>query len=376
MSANDDQKIREFINRLVAMSPQPPPFPEEVIVTTPKKTSRVNPILIFAGAAALVLIGAAIPILLSGGGTGPAGTTLPVVTQTTLTPGTTAPATVPPTTTPAETTTTPEVVSVPQPVVVFLVQTPDNSYTGNPALVPFATSVPSSGGSSDAMFSSLVRDALQLLTNPDLVPPPGFETSIPAGVAVLDVRMADLTSTPTLLVDMNDEFLKGAGGLLADVTMLNQLVYTATQFGAAKVLFTVNGQAIEAYGTEGIVLTDPVGREDYLDQLNSIIITEPVILGGDELPRVSGLANVFEATVSLQIVEQDGTVTFEDFTTATCGTGCWGEFTFTLDTPPLTSSSLIRVFWNSAQDGSASDVVTIPASQFEGGGWDLLPASS
>jgi len=34
-----------------------------------------------------------------------------------------------------------------------------------------------------------------------------------------------------ITLDMNEAFIEGAGGLLADFTMLNQLIYTASHFG-------------------------------------------------------------------------------------------------------------------------------------------------
>ena len=45
---------------------------------------------------------------------------------------------------------------------------------------------------------------------------------------------------------------------------------------------------------------------------------------------VSGLANVFEANVSVEILDADGHVIAHDVTTASCGTGCWGNFSLDL----------------------------------------------
>ena len=38
MSGTDDQRMKDLADRLVAMSPEPPPFPEEHIVTQPTKS--------------------------------------------------------------------------------------------------------------------------------------------------------------------------------------------------------------------------------------------------------------------------------------------------------------------------------------------------
>ncbi|HEX9865197.1 MAG TPA: hypothetical protein VGC03_09545, partial [Acidimicrobiia bacterium] len=67
MSGYDDQRMKDLADRLVAMSPEPPPFPEEVTVTQPR-VSRSSPVLMFAGAAVIVLVLAAIPLLLFRGG--------------------------------------------------------------------------------------------------------------------------------------------------------------------------------------------------------------------------------------------------------------------------------------------------------------------
>ncbi|MGH8945057.1 MAG: Gmad2 immunoglobulin-like domain-containing protein, partial [Acidimicrobiia bacterium] len=61
------------------------------------------------------------------------------------------------------------------------------------------------------------------------------------------------------------------------------------------------------------------------------------------------------------------------FTMATCGSGCWGEFTFDLDPALLEPGGQVRVFWNSPEDGEPSDVVTIPIPESEDGLWDLVP---
>lgn len=376
MSADDDQRMKELIDRLVAMSPEPPPYPEEVTVTTPQSSSKRNPMLMFAGAAALVLL-IAIPILLSGNNNNTADSTIPGAVDSTTTTATTPESTssVP---APTTTTSTPPVMSTYQ-AVIYLIQDPANSYLHNPALVAFATDVEAEevgfdlNGSDD---TSLVELRLDILTNPELImPSERFTSAIPDGVEVVGVTAGDTEGI--IVVDMNEAFLDGAGGLLADMTMLNQLIYTAAPpwLGTEAVQFTVGGEPVEAFGSEGLDLTEPVTRTDFENELNPIIVTEPVIYNGDEVPRVAGRANVFEAALSLQIVESEsGEVVYEDNTTATAGTGTWGDYTFSLDTPALTPDRLILVFWYSAKDGSPSDVVTIPVNPE--GSWVLLPDQS
>lgn len=367
MSRNDDSRMRNLVDRLLAMSPQPPPYPEEVtMTTTPSKSSRRNPALVFAAAAVLVLLGAAIPLLLMGDrGPDPIPPAAPTTTTTTVPPTTeTAPTTTEPAPTTTVTTTIPEPPPVAYGAMVFLVQDPENSFTGNPAIAPFLTFVPGEEG------DSAIRLALELLGDPDLEAPPGFESMVPQGLEVLSV---DDDGDGVITVDMGQGFTDGAGGLLADITMLNQMVYTATQGDpGAGVLFTVGGEPVEAFGSEGLILTDPVGREDLLDHLNLVILTSPILPGEDGRFTVVGLAAVFEATVNLQIVDLDGAVVHEEFTTATCGGPCWGEYGFELDHDFTTTPGAVRVFWYSAEDGEPANVVTVPVSP-GGGVWRLLP---
>jgi spore germination protein GerM len=323
----------------------------------------------FAGAAAIVLVLAAIPILLfsRGGGEVAASSTTTstvpatVTTEQTVTSTTQAPTT---TTTTPETTTTAPVAEMGG-AVVFLVQEPENSFTGNPAVVPFfavAETVP----------DEPELTALRLLTTDGLVLPPGFSTMIPDAVEVLGVERDP--EGHRITIDMNQAFLEGSGtGALGDFTMLNQLIFTvSTEGGFTEVLFTVDGEPVTEFGREGLVLTEPVGRDSFLDQLNSVIVDSAIAGEGDSPLNISGFANVFEATVSLRLVDLDGNVVYEDFTTASCGTGCWGSFSFHIEDFDFASTPVtVQVFWNSAEDGSPSDVVSIPVSWGEP--WNFIP---
>jgi spore germination protein GerM len=367
MSGKDDRRMKDLADRLVAMSPEPPPFPEEVTVTQPRG-SRPSPILMFAGAAVIVLILAAIPILLVGNG----GNVDPIATTTT--------STVPSTVTSEETVTTGEATTTTldeettstiagpdlRGTIIFLTQTPENSFTGDPALVPFFTNVVADPG------DTAEEIALRTLTNPSLTPPPGFDTQIPAGVEVVSVRSDD----GVRVVDMNPEFIAGSGsGLLGDFTMLNQLIYTATDDELfPQVQFTVGGEPVTQFGTDGLDISGPLDRDAFIDQLNSVILTSALTGSGSGPLTFTGDANVFEATVSLELVDSDGNVVYEDFTTATCGTGCWGSFSFHVqdfdfESTPVTA----RVFWHSPEDGEPADVVSVPVAWGEDGGWDFLP---
>jgi len=352
MSANDERRMKELADRLVAMSPEPPPFPGEVTVTQ-RDRSRPSPILVFAGAALVVLILAAIPLLLSRGG----GEVEPVATTTTTPEATTS--------VPNQTTTTSPGQEL-RGVVVYLVRTPDNSFLGNPALVPFFTNVMAMPGDTPEEV------ALRTLTNPSLSPPSGFDNHVPADVEVVSV---DNESEGVRVIDMNQAFLQGSdSGALGDFTMLNQLIYTTTDEELfPEVRFTVGGEPVTQFGSEGLDISGPLDREAFIDELNSVNLTSAINGSGSGPLVITGVANVFEATVSLELVDPDGNVVHDDFTTATCGSGCWGSFSFHIEDVDFEATPLTaRIFWHSPEDGEPADVVTVPVHWGEGG-WDFLP---
>ncbi|MGH2528058.1 MAG: Gmad2 immunoglobulin-like domain-containing protein [Actinomycetota bacterium] len=97
---------------------------------------------------------------------------------------------------------------------------------------------------------------------------------------------------------------------------------------------------------------------------SAIVVTSP--RSGDEVSSpvsIEGNADVFEATVSIDILDSAGKPIVRTFTTASCGTGCRGTFSkavpFTVDT---TQPGTIRVYESSAEDGKPINVVDIPVT--------------
>lgn len=76
---------------------------------------------------------------------------------------------------------------------------------------------------------------------------------------------------------------------------------------------------------------------------------------------VSGTANVFEATVSMELLDENGDVIVDKFTTATCGSGCRGDYStrlrFDVDAG---GPATLRVFESSAEDARPLHTVSIP----------------
>jgi hypothetical protein len=99
------------------------------------------------------------------------------------------------------------------------------------------------------------------------------------------------------------------------------------------------------------------------DPLPPIVIESP--LPGDSVAspiRVTGTANVFEATVSFEVRDHAGDVVMRGFTTATSGNGTRGTFETELAVPELAGPATIVAFEASAEDGSPLHVVQVPVT--------------
>lgn len=356
MKKNDDQRMKDLTNRVVAMSPEPPPFPEEVTMTTPARKTTMKPLTVFAAAAVVVLLGFGIPFLLMNGGEPPVA--VPDTTTTTSTVDET-------TTTSGLSTTTTEAILVPVQVPgvpVFLFQSPENSFLGNPALVPVLLPVELA---EDAEDTEAVKAAINVLGDPELALSADFMNAVPAGVEALVVRRADGTDN-ALIIEMNEAFLDGAGGLLADFTMLNQLIYTATTLeGIEEVHFIVNNEPIVAFGSEGLGLESSVNRETFQENLALIYLTEPIVVDGDGTVEVVGISNTYEASMALRVLDGDGEIVHEEFTSATSGSGTWGDYRFTIDESLVDADSVIQIFEYSAEDGDPQNIIRVPVTVIE-----------
>jgi hypothetical protein len=183
-------------------------------------------------------------------------------------------------------------------------------------------------------------------------------TEIPEGTTFLGLRIDAGIAT----VNLSREFESG-GGSASMLGRLAQVVYTLTQFPTVeRVRFELDGEPVQVLGGEGIVLADPVGRDDYTDQLPIIFVDGPAwggVLGSPA--RVTGVANAFEATFQARIADGAGRGLAQVVVTAECGTGCWGAFDVTV---PYTVGSAgwgtLQVYELSAKDGSIVNLTEYP----------------
>lgn len=156
----------------------------------------------------------------------------------------------------------------------------------------------------------------------------GVTTVIPAGTRLLGLTISKGVAT----VDLSSEFESG-GGSASMSARLAQVACTLDQFETVKgVSFELDGQPVDVFSGEGIVLDHPVRCRDYADLLPVILVEHPSI--GQRVESgitVSGSANVFEANVTVRVLDAGGTEMASGFTTATCGTGCRGTFSIDMD---------------------------------------------
>jgi germination protein M len=151
----------------------------------------------------------------------------------------------------------------------------------------------------------------------------GLTSAIPGGTELLGLTIEDGVAR----VDLTSEFESG-GGTLSMQMRLAQIVYTLTQFPTVKgVVFSLDGEQVDVLGGEGVIIDQPLRRRDYGDLLPAILVTGPTL--GQTLSHLFGVfgsANVFEANVTVALLDSTGKEIFRTFTTATCGSGCRGRF--------------------------------------------------
>lgn len=152
---------------------------------------------------------------------------------------------------------------------------------------------------------------------------PGLSTMAPEGTRILGVNRKD----DLLILDLSDDVRATGMGSAAETAFAQQLAHTATQFsGVDSVRLHVEGKPIsELWGH--LDWSQPVKPDEFA--ISPVVIAEPE--HGETVPagRITfkGTANTFEATVELRLVDPAGDVVRETFTTATCGSGCRGDWT-------------------------------------------------
>lgn len=227
---------------------------------------------------------------------------------------------------------------------------------GVEGLVPTLRVVPKSTGVARAALTALLDFPA---ADPSLrVAYTNIGTAIPPGTEVLGLSIKNGVAT----VDFSSEFESG-GGSTSAAYRLGQVTYTLTQFPTVRsVLFQVEGRTVTTFGAEGIVLDGPQARSDFEDLLPSIFVDRPAFRAAAGNPaRITGNANVFEATFRVALLDASGKSIVDQQAMATCGSGCRGTFDVTLQYDvPKAQYGTLRVYFGSAKDGSPQDIRDYP----------------
>jgi germination protein M len=228
------------------------------------------------------------------------------------------------------------------------------SFTHEAGLAPVLREIPKTQAVATAAMTALIDGPAKA----EIETSPAMYTTIPDGTRLLGLTIANGVAT----VNLSKEFESG-GGSASVLGRLAQVVYTLTQFPTVKsVSFELDGQPVTTFSGEGVILDHPVGRADYTDQLPAIWVDRPAWGAAIGNPaRVAGLANVFEATFRIAVLDGSGAKLADVQAMASCGTGCWGTFDVTI---PYTVGSAqwgtLRVYDLSAKDGSPENVTEYP----------------
>lgn len=237
-------------------------------------------------------------------------------------------------------------------VAYYLMPGGETAGRAGPFLVPVARSVPSTQAVGRAALAELLEGP-----TPDEAAD-GMSTAIPPDTLLLDLAVSDGVAT----VDLSGSFDAG-GGSFAQTARLAQVVYTLTQFPTVnEVVFRLDGEPVSVFGSEGIVLDGPVGRDDYLDLVPTIMVESPPYGGTvGERVRIAGTAAVFEATFHLEVLGADGEVLARPaYAMTDNGTG-WGSFDVTVEVDVSGPEwGTLRVWNYSARDGSEEAVREYP----------------
>ena len=188
----------------------------------------------------------------------------------------------------------------------------------------------------------------------------GFGSEVPEGTRLLGLTIDGGTAR----VDLSGEYDTG-GGTLSMTMRLAQVGYTLTQFSTVdRVVLMMDGDVVDVFGGEGIMLDEPQERGDYEYVLPAIFLESPTPGATVGNPvRLTGTANTFEAAFMVRILGRDGSTIVEVPAMATSGTGTRGTFDVSVSYPLAAGGEgAVVVYEQSAKDGSAINVVEVPVT--------------
>ncbi len=186
----------------------------------------------------------------------------------------------------------------------------------------------------------------------------GLRSQIPGGTQLLGLRIVSGIAT----VNLSGSFVSAASSSTMPLRIA-QVVDTMAQFPTVTgVRFEINGQGVTVLG--GVPVQDPQTPAMYSGYLPPITVANPAIGERVSSPvTVSGTADVFEAVVSVRVLDSAGTEIAGTFSTASCGTGCRGTYSVPVSyTVAHAEPGTIEVFESSPKNGQPVNVQLIPVT--------------
>jgi hypothetical protein len=147
-----------------------------------------------------------------------------------------------------------------------------------------------------------------------------------------------------------------------ELAALAQLTYTLTQLPTVTGVEFWSGDAqIDRIEDSSVDFTKPVTRAAFEALTPAIFIESPCIGDSVGLPLVvSGTANTFEATFTVELIDASGGTLAKRTVTATSGSGTRGTFSVNIPFATSAGSGTLVAYDLSAEDGSHINEVRVP----------------
>jgi germination protein M len=200
----------------------------------------------------------------------------------------------------------------------------------------------------------------QLLEGPtDAEVSAGFTTALPPGASVRSIRVTNGTAR----VSLDAEILQlGQSNPEAEMAALAQLTFTLTQFPTVGGVEFWSGDARIAHvdGNDAD-FTKPVGRSDFESLAPAILVESPCVGDSAGTPLViSGTANTFEATFTVELLDDSGKTLAKQTVTATSGSGTRGTFQASIPFATSAGNGTLVAYEVSQETGSHVHEVRVP----------------
>ena len=200
----------------------------------------------------------------------------------------------------------------------------------------------------------------QLLDGPtDAESSAGFTTALPPGASVRSIRV----TKGTAMVSLDAEILQlGQSNPEAEMAALAQLTFTLTQFPTVNgVEFSSGDARIAHVDGSSIDFTQPVHRADFENVAPAILIESPCVGDSAGSPLViSGTANTFEATFTVELLDDSGKTLAKQAVTATSGSGTRGTFQASIPFSTSAAAGTLVAYEVSQETGSHVHEVRVP----------------